>query len=381
MQKATHQLTKQHNSRLILRMIYEQQDISRADIARETNLTRTTVSSIVADLMNEGLVLETGLGPSIGGKPPRLLRLAEDARQLLCLDLSASYFRGALINLRGEMSQRVDVAVDGRTAAAALALVHDLISQLLAQTTTPILGIGIGTPGLVDGACGIVLDAVNLGWHDLPLRSLLEEQYGLPVYVGNDSHVAALASYSFDPHDTDNLVLIKAGRGIGAGIVLNGQLFVGDGFGAGEIGHVTVVENGELCSCGNRGCLETVASIRGILQQMATQTGQPAPTWEEVLTAAQQGDSVAQAVLHQAGAHMGTAVAHLIGILNTRQIVIAGQMSRAGAPFMAGLHTAVNQRVLPAMAAGTQISYTTLGDDVVLMGASALVLKQQLGVI
>lgn len=381
MQKATHQLTKQHNSRLILKMIYEQEEISRADIARETNLTRTTVSSIVADLMDEGLVRETGLGPSIGGKPPRLLRLAEDARQLLCLDLSASYFRGALVNLRGEMSQRVDVAVDGRTAAAALALVHDLIAQLCAHTNAPILGIGIGTPGLVDTACGIVLNAVNLGWHDLPLRALLEERYGLPVYVGNDSHVAALASYSFDPHDTDNLVLIKAGRGIGAGIVLNGQLFVGDGFGAGEIGHVTVVEEGELCSCGHRGCLETVASIRGILRQVTAVTGQPDPTWEEVIQAAQAGDGRIHTILHQAGAHLGTAVAHLIGILNTRHIVIAGQLTRAGEPFLAGVQTAVSQRVLPAMAAGTHISYTTLGDDVVLMGASALVLKQQLGVI
>lgn len=381
MQKATHQLTKQHNSRLILKMIYDQQEISRADIARETSLTRATVSSIVADLLDEGLVLETGLGPSIGGKPPRLLRLAEDARQLLCLDLSTSYFRGALVNLRGEILQRVDVSVDGRTADAALALVHDLIRQLQAQTNAPILGIGIGTPGLVNTEQGVVLNAVNLGWRDLPLRSLLYARYGLPIYVGNDSHLAALASYSFDPHEGNNLVLIKAGRGIGAGIVLGGQLIVGDGFGAGEIGHVTVVENGELCRCGNRGCLETVASIRGLLQQIAEQTGEPAPTWEEVLAAAQQGDTAVQAALQQAGTHLGTAVAHLIGILNVQQIVIAGQMSRAGDSFLAGVRTAVNQRVLPTMAAGTHISYTTLGDDVVLMGASALVLKQQLGVI
>ncbi|NJN55785.1 MAG: ROK family protein [Anaerolineae bacterium] len=269
---------------------------------------------------------------------------------MLCLDLSTSYFRGALVNLRGEMVHRLETAVDGRTASAALDLVHDLIAQLHSQTAAPILGIGLGTPGLVDTERGIVRNAVNLGWHDLPMRALLEAQYDLPVYVGNDSHVAALASYSYDPHDTANLVLIKAGRGIGAGIVLGGQLYVGDGFGAGEIGHVRVVEEGELCSCGNRGCLETVASIRGILQQIAAQTGQPAPTWEEVLQAAAQGDSSVQAVLQQAGVHMGTAVAHLIGILNVEQIVIAGQLTRAGEPFLAGIRTAVNQRVLPAMA-------------------------------
>jgi predicted NBD/HSP70 family sugar kinase len=381
MQKATREHTKQHNSRLILKTIYDEGDISRAALARATSLTKATVSTLVADLMDEGLVRETGLGPSIGGKPPRLLRVAQDARRLLCLDLSTSYFRGALVNLRGEMLHRVNVAVDGRTADAALSLVYDLITQLLAQTNTPVLGIGIGTPGLVNTEEGIVQDAVNLGWHKLRLKMLLDQRYGLPIYVANDSHLAALASYSFDPHDTPNLVLIKAGRGIGAGIVLGGQLYYGDGFGAGEIGHVTVIENGALCSCGNRGCLETVASIRGILQQVRIQANQPAATWEDVIQTAQQGDKVIQAILQQAGAYMGTAVAHLVGILNVKQIVIAGQITRAGDVFLNGVRTAVDQRVLPAVAAGTNIRYTSLGDDVVLMGASALVLKHRLGVI
>jgi N-acetylglucosamine repressor len=381
MQKATRKHTKRHNSRLILKTIYDKGDTSRADLARATRLTKATVSSLVADLMDEGLVLETGLGPSIGGKPPRLLRVAQNSRHLLCLDLSASYFRGALINLRGKIMHRVDMAVDGRTGEAALSLMDDLIEQLVAQTDMPVLGIGVGTPGLVDTERGIIQDAINLGWHELPLKMRLDQRYGLPVYVANDSHLAALASYSFGPHDTNNLILIKAGRGIGAGIVLNGQLHYGDGVGAGEIGHVTVVEAGELCRCGSRGCLETVASIGGILRQVAAQTGQPAPTWDEVVQAAQQGDILIQALLRQAGMHMGTAVAYLVGILNVNQIVIAGQISKAGAPFLDGVRTAVDRRVLPFMAAKTNIQYTVLGDDMVLMGASALVLKHRLGVI
>lgn len=381
MQKATRNHTKQHNSRLILKTIYDEGDISRAALARATSLTKATVSTLVADLMVEGLVLETGLGPSIGGKPPRMLQVADNARLLLCLDLSTSYFRGALVNLRGQMTRREDVAVDGRTGDDALALVVELITQLMAQTNAPILGIGIGTPGLVDTERGIVQNAVNLGWHELSLKTWLEERYDLPVFIANDSHLAALAAYTFDPHDTNNLVLIKAGRGIGAGIVLNGQLYYGDGFGAGEIGHVAVVENGLLCRCGNYGCLETVASIYGVLQQITAQTGRPAPTWEAMVQAAQQGDATTQSILRQAGAHMGTAVAYLVGILNVKHIVIAGQMARAGDSFLEGIRTTVSRRVLPTLAAGTHIHYTTLGDDVVLMGASALVLKQQLGVI
>jgi predicted NBD/HSP70 family sugar kinase len=381
MEKATREFTKQHNSRLVLKTIYEQDVISRAELARLTHLTRATVSNIVADLIDEELVVETGLGPSIGGKPPRLLNFAGDARQMLCLDLSTSYFRGAWVNLRGMIRSQVQIPVDGRTASTALSLVYELVDQLVAQNHLPILGIGIGTPGLVDSEQGIVQEAVNLGWHELPLKTLLEQHTGRPVYIANDSHLAALASYTFDPHNSQNLALIKAGRGIGAGIVLGGQLHYGDGFGAGEIGHVVVVEDGELCSCGNRGCLETVASIRGILQQVARQSGQATPTWDEVVQAVQQGDGMMEAILQQAGAHMGTAVAHLIAILNIKQIVLAGQLTRAGEPFLAGVRTAVQQRVLPAVAAGTNICCTTLGDDIVLMGASAFVLKQQLGVI
>jgi predicted NBD/HSP70 family sugar kinase len=363
-------------------MIYDQDVISRADIARETNLTRTTVSSIVADLMDEGLVVETGIGPSEGGKPPRLLGIVENARQLLCLDLSSSCFREALVNLRGDITCRVEEMVNGRTGAAALSLIYDLIDQLLAETTTVILGIGLGTPGLVDTSQGVVRDAFNLDWHDVPLKSLLDGRYPYPVYIANDSHLAALAAYTFSDQESQNLVLIKAGRGIGAGIVLNGELHYGDGFSAGEIGHVSVVEVGELCSCGNYGCLETVASVRSILQQVTVLHGAlQSPTWEDILAAAEQGDETIQAILRQAGMYMGTAVAHLVGILNVRHIVIAGPISRAGQPFLDGVRTAVNQRVLPAMAAETEIGFANLGDDIVLLGASALVLNYRLGII
>lgn len=381
MQKATRRHTRLHNSRLVLKTIYDEGDISRADLARATRLTKATISTLVADLIDAGLVEETGLGPSLGGKPPRLLSLDQNAQHLLCLDLSSSYFRAALINLRGEISCRQNMQVHGRHGHITLTLVYDLVDELLQQAQTPILGIGIGTAGLVDTQNGIIQSAVNLGWHNVPLKQLLEDRYNLPVYLGNDSHLAALACYSFEPQETQNLVLIKAGRGIGAGIVLNGQLHVGDNFGAGEIGHVTVVENGEQCRCGNRGCLETVASINGILRQVGLQTGQPDPTWEYVIAAAQHQDPTIQTILHQAGQHMATAVAHLVGILNVNQILIAGQMVHAGDPFLAGLQTAVAQQVLPSTAAKTHIRYATLGDDVVLMGASALILKQKLGVI
>ncbi len=375
MQKATRQQTKLHNSRLILKAIYDQGDISRADIARLTNLTRATVSSIVAELIAAGLVAETGRGPSVGGKPPRLLNFVENSSYLICLDLSSARFRGAIMNLRGAIVEKTEALSNGRTGEAALELVYQLIDDLRPQAAGPILGIGIGSPGLVNTNSGIIIDAVNLGWRNVPLQARLAEKYDYPVYVANDSHLSALAEYSFGPQNTRNLVLIRVTQGIGAGIVLDGSLYYGEGFGAGEIGHVTVVENGRQCSCGNVGCLETVASVKSILQASGC------ASWEACCQALAGGDTAVTRLIQQAGAYLGIAVANLIGVLNVRHIVIAGRIIQTGDPFLQAVIQTAQKRVLPSIFAGTEIRFSSINRDIVLLGASALVLSQELGVI
>lgn len=375
MQKATRQHTKLHNSRLILKAIYDQGDISRADIARLTNLTRATVSSIVAELIAAGLVAETGHGPSVGGKPPRLLNFVENGSYLICLDLSSKCFRGAIVNLRGAIVEKIEVMADGRTGEAALELVYQLVDDLLQRVTGPILGIGIGSPGLVNTDLGVIIDAVNLDWHDVPLQNYLAEKYDYPVYIANDSHLSALAEYSFGPDDTRNLVLIRVTQGIGAGIVLDGALYYGEGFGAGEIGHVVVAENGRRCSCGNVGCLETVASVKSILQASGC------TSWEACCQALAEGDTAVTQLIQQAGAYLGIAVANIIGVLNVRHIVIAGRIIQTGNPFLQAVIQEAQKRVLPSIFAETEVRFSSIDKDIVLLGASALVLSQELGVI
>ena len=246
MQKATRQQTRAHNKRLVLRTIYQQQEISRADVARATHLTRTTVSHIVAELIDDGLIEETGRGPSEGGKPPVLLSVVAGSRNLIGVDLANSRFRGGVFDLRGNIIERVELPIADQNGELALERVTQLIDALLEASQGPILGIGIGTPGLVDARMGIVRQAVNLDWQNLPMRDLLQARYDLPVYVSNDSHAAALGEYAFgQKREIANLIVIKVGRGTSAGIVLNGRLHYGDGSGAGEIGHVRVVENGK----------------------------------------------------------------------------------------------------------------------------------------
>jgi N-acetylglucosamine repressor len=394
MKKATRQQTKAHNTRLILKTIYDEGEISRADIARLTGLTRTTVSDAVAELIQQdGLVAEVGLGPSVGGKPPILLSVVDDARHLIGIDLAENEFRGAVINLRGEIKHRLSLSIHDRDGDSALALVYDLTDELVAVADSPILGIGIGTPGLMDARRGVVRNAVNLDWHDLPLGDLLEERYELPVYIANDSQVAALAEFTFgDSKDVSNLIVIKVSRGTGAGIVLDRQLYYGDGFGAGEIGHVAVVEDGELCRCGHYGCLETVTSSRAIVRRaQAIAKNDPHSTLHQfvatpeeintdiVLQAFEAGDEALQQVIAEAGHYLGIAVANLVGALNVQRIVIAGNVARFGQALLGPIRQELRQCSLAALASETHVEITSLGPDIVILGAAALLLTYELG--
>jgi len=276
--KATHQLTKAYNYRLVLRTIYDRglpasrhghDQISRAEVARVTGLSRTTVSDIVSDLLTQNLVEEVGFGLSSGGKNPILLQVRPDARHLIGIDLSGDEFRGEVVNLRGETRGAVSLPLSGRSGQSAMDLVYCLIDQLLPAATAPMLGLGVGTPGLIDAERGSQVHwSVNLDWLDMPLRDLLEARYQLPVSVLNDCQASALAEHFFGPAQrSSNLVLIKSEQGVGSGVILNGQLFHGDNFGAGEIGHVVIDPDGPPCRCGNRGCLETLASVSAVVER------------------------------------------------------------------------------------------------------------------
>lgn len=405
MEKATREQTKAHNMQLVLKSIYQTSEISRADVARLTHLTRTTVSDIVGELIEAGFVAETGLGESAGGKPPILLQVQAQARHLICVDLSAIPFAGAVVDLRGTIVQSMTALPVGSPSEpsttcegqepvkgeAALEAVYALLDRLVQSVNSPVIGIGIGAPGLIDLDKGVVRRSVHLEWIDLPLRRLIEDRYHLPVHLSNDSHAAALAEYTFgELRGAQNLILVRIGEGIGAGILLSGHIHAGDGFGAGEIGHLRVVEGGRLCSCGNYGCLETVASPAAIVDHMQElvqagkipTAGQAGPTrinWDTVRQAFHAGDPAAIALIQEAGRYLGISIANLVSILNVRRIVISGCYAEFGDTFLDAISTEVKNRSLPTTAAETQIVHSMLGPEIVLLGVSALVLAQEMG--
>jgi N-acetylglucosamine repressor len=392
--KATHQQTRAHNQGLVLRALYDRGPVSRADIARITGLTRTTVSDLVSEFITEGLVREVGRGPSSGGKAPILVEVDGDARHVIGLDLGERAFTGAIVNLHGSIRRTATQAVAGRDGDEALAALYRLLDELVGSEPGILLGIGVGTPGIVDPDSGTILWAVNLDWQDLPLARLLHERYGVPTYVANDSRAAALAESLFSPERRGaNLVAIKVGNGIGAGLVFNGELFHGDAFGAGEIGHLGLVDDGERCRCGRFGCLETVASSRAILAR-ATEAGRNAPgsflggrlqragelTLDDIRAGLQEGDETTRRIVVAAGRFLGQAVAGLIGALNVNQIVLLGAVATLGEPWLAAVRDEAHRRSLGLISSGTRIELGRTEHDVVL-GASALLMTRELGLV
>lgn len=378
MQKATHEQIKNQNTDLVLRTIYQARSISRAEIARTTGLTRPTVSSIVGELMDMQLVTEIGYGPSVRGKPPLILELNANSRNILCIDIANHEFRGALVNLRGDIIHRSSLAAEDIAGDEAIDMVYRLIDQLMAASVVPLLGIGIGTPGLADPVRGIVRQAVNLAWRNLPLGDLLSIRYNLPAYVANDSQIAALAELTFGTGaKASNLVVIKIGRGVGAGIVIDRHLYYGDSFGAGEIGHVQVVPNGELCRCGQHGCLETVISSRSLKQQAEPFLGTTI-TSDELFAVFQTGRPEILALIDEAGQYLGKAVSHLVSVLDIHHVLIAGSLARYGDPLTRAVQQQITSGVLPSIARETRIETSSLGADIVILGAAALVLSNEL---
>jgi predicted NBD/HSP70 family sugar kinase len=233
-----------------------------------------------------------------------------------------------------------------------------------------------------------VINAVNLDWQDLPLARLLKERYHLPVTVLNDSQATAIGEfvYGANHHSESNLVVVTIKHGIGAGILINGRLFQGDGGGAGEIGHVVVQENGSLCRCGKYGCLETIASARAIVQRAITLVPEYTDSelaknpenisLETLETAWRADDPLAKSVMADAAHYLGTSIASLIGILNIQKIVLTGDMAGFGEPWLQSVQEAMTQAALTRMAQDTELEMGTLEFRACILGASAFMLLE-----
>jgi predicted NBD/HSP70 family sugar kinase len=391
-QKLTAQHQQLHNKALILSAIYAHAAISRVDVARVTGLSRPTVSDLTQKLIDDGLVEESGLQTrrKRAGKRPTLLTLNPEAYQLVVVDIGDSRIIGALADLRGRIQQRRSLLIDRIRGAELFPVILDLIGGLVEDATQPLLGIGVGTPGVVDAMQGTVHEAYHLGWRDVPLRAMLAERFELPIYLGNDCNMAALGEYRFAQQPSSDLVAIMLGIGIGSGVLVGGQVVAGSGYAAGEIGHTPINGLAALCSCGKRGCLETVSSGRSILDAAAeiaqahpdsvlgrqAHDGPPIPY--TVHLAAEKGDQDMIAVLEKAGHYLGMVLSNIMCLLNPGEIVFGGEFIGLWEWLRDPMWAAINQHVPAQSRQETTIRVTTLGDDWILLGAAAAVLDGEL---
>ncbi|GAA4673499.1 ROK family transcriptional regulator [Frondihabitans cladoniiphilus] len=362
--KSLPQHNRVHNRSVVLQALFHQGAMSRADLARESGLTRPTVSVLVAELEADGIVAEIGQREDARvGKPATLVEINADAFHLIVLDLSsADRFVGAVVDLRGRIVERAELEIDGAVGEDAIVRAIRLGERLSALTTRRILGIGVGSPGIVDDH-GVVREALHLEWFDLPLAERLTAHFQVPVQVGNDANTAALGVHTFRDVPGLSLMVITIEHGVGVGLIIGGELVEGEQFSAGEIGHVTVDDDGDLCTCGRRGCLEVVIGARYLSDRLAA----TAPDARE-------------AVLSAAGRALGVVTAPVISALNLNEVVLSGPASLLDGPFVEAALATVRARTLSAVSNGLSMR-TTQGDtDLVLLGGASLVLQAELGV-
>jgi predicted NBD/HSP70 family sugar kinase len=360
---------RSHNRALVLQTLYTAGAQSRADVARETGLTRVTVSDLVAGLIAEGLVVELGQREDARpGKPATLIDVDRAAFHIVGVDLSEHQrFLGAVVDLDGGIVARAEVALDGATGEAAVALVTDLVRRLLERTDTPVLGIGVGSPGVVD-PLGVVRSAPNLGWTDVKLQARLHAEFDLPVHVANDANVAVLAEHGATHQD--DLLLVKIGHGVGAGLIIGGRPVIGGGFAAGEIGHVVVgTDGGPRCACGKHGCLEAWLAVPRLTAQLdALDAGAP------------DAASAREEILAEAGRRLGIVLAPVVGALNLSEVVLSGPAELLDGALHDATVDTLRTRTMAEHNRDLRLRMTEQAEDVVLRGAAVMVLSGQLGV-
>lgn len=362
-----------HNRALVLQHLFHTGPSSRADLARATGLTRVTVSDLVSVLISEGLVAELGIRPEGKvGKPATLLGMRTEDFHVIAVDLADdAALRGVVMTLTGNVVARRSVSGDGRTGEDAVTVLTDLCRDLLAAADRPVIGIGIGSPGVIDHH-GTVIEAPNRGWYDLPLATRLTEDLGVPVYVANDANTHALGEFTYGGASGAGLLVITVGQGLGAGLVLDGALVRGTRHAAGEIGHVTVVDDRDLragdpepllCACGRYGCLETLLSLPALRRATAGRTPEESA-----------------AVLASVGRKLGVALAPVIGALNLAEVLLSGPPELLDGPLRDEAQATVQARTMPLVGRDLVLRMGNLDEDGTLSGAAALVLSGQLGV-
>ncbi|MGE5378256.1 MAG: ROK family protein [Bacteroidota bacterium] len=359
--------------------------IGRAEIARRTGLSPATVTSISAKLIAQNLVLEKSAGDSSGGRPPILLVINPKGGYVVGIKLTETHAVCALTDLEAFILAKSSLPLS----------IHDperVVDELARMVTTfireqkiakkQLLGVGVGLAGIIDAENGILRQSPIYGWNNVPLRDMLQSRLHIPVYIENDVNTLTLTERWFGPgQGVDHFLTVTVGRGVGLGIVANGQFYRGQTGGAGEFGHITISPDGPLCACGKRGCLEAYVGDPALVrsaQDAAARGELPAPVQDvdELLSLAQSGEPCAVRIFGEAGRILGMGIATLINLFNPKKIIISGEGTREGDFLFVPMKESIQQNTMPGLFDPDIIEIIPWGDDAWARGAAGLVLRE-----
>jgi predicted NBD/HSP70 family sugar kinase len=375
------------NSSLLLKVIWRERHISRADIARVTGLSPSTVSAIVASLQSAGLVRETGAGLSRGGRRPTMIGFCDDVFALVGVEIGASHVTVVVTDLRADVrADRWGLYPVRTDPDGALALVRQFIDDALREvgvSRNQVIGIGVGVPSRVrPEAPGRLPPLIVPAWRDHDIQEILSRAYGLPVFIENDANLGALAEQWWGAgRNGKDLTYIKVGTSIGSGHIINGELYRGAGGSAGEIGHLPMDPAGRRCPCGLTGCLTTFIGSETLVARGQREAGighGPIQNVGDLVRAASAGDAGASRIVADVGAHLGIAVASLMNVLNPAVVVLGGEITGVGELLLAPVRAAVRERSLATTFEDTGIITSNLGDKAIAVGGATMVLRAAL---
>lgn len=376
----------------VLRLIWQERTISRAEIARRADLSRSTVSEIVGSLLPTGLVTEGGPGESLGGRRPIMLRFEDHAACILGVEMGASHVAVALTNLRGRVLhwelRDHPVRTDPEGTRKLIAKLCEVCLAAERRVATGLVGVGVAVPSPVDPRHPFALSDVVLPvWKGRSGLESLRERFGVPVWVDNDANLGALAEYWWGAgRGVSDFAYVKIGTGVGSGHVIGGELYRGSTGFAGEIGHLSIDPNGEPCICGLRGCLATLVGSPALVKRARTllpeYPGSMLEGVEVTITAieaaALAADPLALRVTREAAEFLGIAVAGMLNLMNPAVVIVGGGITGLGDRFLEPLRETVRMRTRVSSVAGATIAMSELGPQSVAVGAASLVLKEAL---
>jgi glucokinase-like ROK family protein len=376
----------------VLELVWRERRISRAEIARRTGLSRSTVSEIVEGLLKTRLIAEVGDGPSEGGRRPVVLQFQDDAYGILGIDVGAAHVAAALIDLRGQVLAWEHSEHPVRSdPAGTLALMAELAEACLRKWKLGkdrLAGIGVAVPSPVDPKDpDRVSEVVMPDWQGVLVGEPLRARFQVPVFVDNDANLGALAERWWGAgRDVDDFAYVKVATGVGAGLIVRKEIYRGSNGVAGEIGHLAIDPKGEPCVCGLRGCLATRVGSRALIARASALVDQfpKSPLAGREITigaiedAALSGDPLAMRVVDEAAEYLGIAVAGMLNLLNPGRVIIGGGLARLGELLLSKLRRSMSSRTLVSSIAPTEIVTSELGPRTVALGAATLVLQNAL---